>query len=75
VGCNSLAGTHTVDGPALSFSAPAGTRMACPSPLDAWERRLAEVLQATSRWKITANTLELSDAQGTPLALLVAVYL
>jgi len=75
VGCNSLAGGYAVDGPVIRFSPAATTRMACPAPLDDWERRLGEVLQSASRWKITANTLELADAQGRPLALLVAVYL
>lgn len=75
VGCNSLAGGYAVDGPVIRFSPAATTRTACPAPLDDWERRLGEVLQSASRWKITANTLELADAQGRPLALLVAVYL
>ena len=49
--------------------------MACPPPLDDWERRLAEVLSQTAGWRIDGQTMELLDAQGEPLALFQAVYL
>ena len=49
--------------------------MACPEPLDDWERRLAGVLERTATWRIDGQTLELLDAAGAPLALFQAVYL
>ena len=59
----------------LSFGTAATTMMACPPPLDAWEKQLAEVLQETAGWRIDGQTLELLDAGGRPLALFQAVYL
>ena len=49
--------------------------MACPEPLDAWERQLGAALAATASWRIDGQTLELLDGAGNPLALLQAVYL
>ena len=49
--------------------------MACPAPLDAWERQLTEVLAGTAAWRIDGQSLELLDGAGNPLALLQAVYL
>ena len=49
--------------------------MACPPPLDGWERQLAEVLESAAAWRIDGQTLELLDAAGEPLALFQAVYL
>ena len=49
--------------------------MACPPPLDDWEKQLAHVLTETAGWRIDGQTLELLDAAGKSLALLQAVYL
>jgi heat shock protein HslJ len=75
VGCNQLVGDYTLGDDKLAFSVGATTRMACPPPLDDWERRLARVLERTAGWRIDGQTLELLDAEGEPLALLQAVYL
>lgn len=74
-GCNTLNGAYTVDGATLRFTPGATTRMACPPPLDALERRLADTLARTAGWRIKANTLELFDAAGGSLGLFQAVYL
>jgi uncharacterized lipoprotein YbaY/heat shock protein HslJ len=75
VGCNQIAGNYTLTGDRLKFGPAAMTRMACPAPLDDWERRLGDVLEKTATWRIDGQTLELLDAADTPLALFQAVYL
>lgn len=73
-GCNQISGGYAVDGDGLAFTPGPTTLMACPPPLDVLESKLVEVLAAVTRWRIMANTLELYDDGGAPLALLEAVY-
>ncbi len=75
VGCNQITGTYEQKADRLAFGAAAGTRMACPPPLDAWETQLSGLLADTAGWRIDGQTLELLDDAGNPLALLQAVYL
>ena len=75
VGCNQLLGGYTLEDDRLAFHSGPQTQMACPEPLDAWERQLEDVLSASAGWRIDGQTLELLDAGGNPLALLQAVYL
>jgi uncharacterized lipoprotein YbaY/heat shock protein HslJ/uncharacterized lipoprotein NlpE involved in copper resistance len=75
VGCNQFVGSYTLDGDRLGFGPAGTTRMACPAPLDAWERQLTEALDATAGWRIDGQTLELLDAAGKVVALFQAVYL
>ncbi len=75
VGCNELAGSFTLMEKQLSFGPAAATAMACPAPLDGWEKQLSHALAATASWRIEGQTLELLDAAGNALALLQAVYL
>jgi len=75
VGCNQVAGGYELIGGTLRFQSPASTMMACPPPLDRLERLLVDSLANTKTWRITAQFLELSDADGKPVALLQAVYL
>jgi heat shock protein HslJ/uncharacterized lipoprotein NlpE involved in copper resistance len=75
VGCNRMMGGYELEDGSLRFSGTASTRMACPPPLDAWERALAEVLDRTRRFRIVSQTLELYDEAGRSLASLEAVYL
>ena len=56
----------------LSFGQMAATRMACPGPLDALERRLQGILPEVAQFEIAGNVMELRDAAGAPLALLQA---
>lgn len=74
VGCNQLAGRYTIDGDELAFGPAAATRMACPAPLDALERKLSDTLARASGWRIEASVMELTDEEGVPLALFEAVY-
>lgn len=75
VGCNQVSGTYDLSADRLKFGPGAMTRMACPAPLDDWERRLTDVLGQAATWRIDGQTLELLDAAGNPLALFQAVYL
>jgi len=75
VGCNTFTGSYEVDGDRFHFGPAAGTRMACPPPLDAHERALTDLLERTRSWRVYANTLELYGENRTPLALLQAVHL
>lgn len=74
VGCNQFFGSFTLEGEAISLSRAGSTRMACPPPLDALERKLGETIAAARKWRIKANTLELFDEKGTAIAFLEAVY-
>jgi copper homeostasis protein (lipoprotein) len=75
VGCNQLGGTYEARGEALTLGAGMSTLMACAPPLGDIERRLADTLSKTRRWQVIGPTLELSDEDGSSLALLEAVYL
>jgi uncharacterized lipoprotein YbaY/heat shock protein HslJ/uncharacterized lipoprotein NlpE involved in copper resistance len=75
VGCNQFTGGFELQSDRLVFESPATTRMACPAPLDTWERQLGSVIERTASWRIDGQTLELLDAGGSPLALFQAVYL
>lgn len=75
VGCNQMTGSYFTAGDMLTFGPAAATRMACPPPLDVWERLLAETLAGSEGWRIEGQTLELTDADGKAIALFQAVYL
>ena len=62
-GCNRMIGGYELDGEAVKFTGMATTRMACIDLTP--EEPLLRALAATTRWRVTGNTLELSDASGT----------
>lgn len=62
-GCNRMMSGYELDGEALKFTSMATTRMACIDVTP--EEQLLRALGATTRWKVSGNTLELSDASGT----------
>ena len=62
-GCNRMMSGYELDGEALKFTGMATTRMACIDVTP--EEQLLRALGATTRWKVSGNTLELSDASGT----------
>jgi uncharacterized lipoprotein YbaY/heat shock protein HslJ len=73
IGCNQMMGGYHLEGEALSFGeGAASTRMACPPPLQEWERRLAETIRETVSWRIDGDELVLIDAGGAILARLQA---
>jgi heat shock protein HslJ len=75
VGCNQMIGSYTYEDGRLTFGRVASTMMACPPPLDAMERQLAEVLSATRQIRLEGDRLNLLDDTGAVLAELRAVYL
>jgi heat shock protein HslJ len=62
-GCNRMIGGYELDGEAVKFTGMATTRMACIDVTP--EEPLLRALAATTRWRVTGNTLELFDASGT----------
>lgn len=74
MGCNRMAGGYVVDGAGLRFTRGLATRMACPAPLEGYERALGAALTATRGWRIDGDTLELVDDGGAPLARFEAAY-
>ena len=75
VGCNAVTGSYTADDETIRFGAAAATLLPCPPPLAALEKRLIQALTKARRARITAQTLELIDEAGRPVALFEAVYL
>lgn len=76
LGCNQMNGPYALaDDGRLTFGLTASTMMACPPPLDALERTLAETLSAVRSYQISGETLVLYDEAGAVIALLTAVYL
>jgi heat shock protein HslJ len=72
-GCNRLMGGFELDGQKLRFLPLASTRMACPEPLMAFERRYFRAVELVRGWRIDDGTLVLLDADGRPLLRFVAV--
>jgi heat shock protein HslJ len=54
-GCNSVNGSYSVDGAALTFGPLATTRMACEAGLMAQEAAVLEALAGVSGWEIDAD--------------------
>jgi heat shock protein HslJ len=75
VGWNMMRGGYERGDGTLTFGAAASTMMACPEPLDGWERSLAQTLGATRTYAIAADTLVLMDEAGGTVGTFRAVYL
>ncbi len=73
-GCNRLTGSYRLDGEMLSFNNIATTEMACPYGMDI-EHRVHEMFPMVAGWKISGETLQLTDSNGTPIATFESVYL
>ena len=69
-----MRGAYSLQAETLSFSPAASTMMACPDPLDGFERRLGEAMAEATAFAIVGDTLILRDAEGKPLAIFTAVY-
>ena len=66
-GCNSFAGTYTLKGSDLKFSALAGTLMECGDVMDT-EKAFANALTETRTYRITGKQLVLIDDHGKAVA-------
>jgi putative lipoprotein len=75
VGCNTINGSYTRAGSALSLRAGPTTMMACPPPLDEIERAWTTGIASVSEAIVTGPTMELLTAEGVPVAFLEAVAL
>jgi uncharacterized lipoprotein YbaY/heat shock protein HslJ len=73
-GCNSFMGTYELEGPKINFSRIAGTMMACAGDMSI-ERRIHEMLGRVAGWKISGETLQLTDANGTVIATFESRYM
>ncbi len=69
-GCNRIIGEFEAGDGDIAFAPGATTRMACPPPLDDYERELISVLANARRWRITGRVLELFGSDGQALAVL-----
>ena len=67
-GCNSMAGTYTLKGKDIHFSALAGTLMACDGPIMDIEKGFADALTEAHTWRITGKQLLLIDANSRAVA-------
>lgn len=65
-GCNRISGRYELSGEQLRFSQIASTRMACPEMII--EDALLKALDATVRWSISGDDLNLIGADGTAVA-------
>lgn len=74
-GCNGLGGAYELDGQKLSFTRGISTLMACPPPVDGYERGLKEALGDTARWEIHGVILSLLNDADEVVARFRAVYL
>jgi putative lipoprotein len=74
-GCNSLAGSYTLEADRLSFGRMAGTMMACADAVAEQEKAVLTALAAAQRWRIAGERLELFDAQGQSVAQFESRYL
>jgi heat shock protein HslJ len=66
-GCNRLMGSYELKGDELTFGRMASTMMACPDGMDT-EQAFLKSLGQVSKWKISGQSLELSDSDGKVLA-------
>ena len=73
-GCNRFFGGYELDGKTLRFNKMAMTRMACIDGMDQ-EQAFLKALEATIRWKILGEHLELYGAKGDFLARFESSYL
>jgi putative lipoprotein len=62
-GCNRFMGTYEAGKGSLHFSAIALTEMACPEPAMKQEHDFVEALQATTRYRIVGETLEMRNGK------------
>lgn len=73
-GCNTFMGAYTLEGPKISFSRVAGTKMACAGNMSI-ESRVHEMLGNVRGWKISGETLQFLDQAGTPIATFESRYM
>ncbi|MEV4417988.1 META domain-containing protein [Catellatospora sp. NPDC049609] len=68
-GCNQLGGTAVVKDDKITFSGVFTTRRACPGDLAALEKAVLNTLRDEATWRVTADRLALTAADGHGLHL------
>jgi heat shock protein HslJ len=63
-GCNKYRAPYTLDGGSLEIGEPAGTLIACPPPVDEFERAYLDALGQVATWELDGEELVLSDDSG-----------
>jgi heat shock protein HslJ len=63
-GCNDFSGGYTVEGDNITIGPLMGTLKACGEPADTFERQLMAALGNSTKWSVSAGTLDLRDAGG-----------
>jgi putative lipoprotein len=64
-GCNRYFGRAEVDGEQIGIGGLGTTRMACPGPVMAEERRYLAAIESAAGWQIENDALALADETGT----------
>ena len=64
-GCNTYRASYTLDGDSFEIGEP--TLIACPPPVDEFERAYLDALGQVASWEIDGEELVLSDADGNEL--------
>jgi len=67
-GCNNYSASYTVDGSALTVTAPATTQKMCAEPVGVMDQEAAylNALQMAAVYAITGDELEITDTDETP---------
>jgi heat shock protein HslJ len=73
-GCNRISGGYGLEGDKITFGALARTMMACATGMEI-ERQFNEALSRVAGWKISGETLQLTDAHGATIATFESRYL
>lgn len=73
-GCNGFSGGYELNGDKIKFGNIAATMMACAGGMDT-ERKVHEMLPKVTGWKISGETLQLSDEKGVVLATFESRYM
>jgi heat shock protein HslJ len=73
-GCNNISGIYRLEGDKIAFSGIASTMMACTTGMEI-EHGVHEMFPRVTGWKISGETLQLSDTSGTPIATFESRYM
>jgi heat shock protein HslJ len=71
-GCNRYSASYQVDGDKISITPGIGTLTACPEPIMTQAGEYMAALESAASYRIQADTLELLDAGGNPVATFTA---
>jgi len=74
-GCNRFSGGYRVEGAKIEFTNVAGTMMACAGGGMELEQRFHKMLGSVAGWKISGETLQLTNAQGMTVATFESRYM